>query len=210
MADTKTSSAVTPADARLVAVQNLFIRHHAYLRELAQADSTLNFEAAEKLSASVASRLHYYSGPQTDEAFQQWLRQVVLPALSFAAVYSECGDYVRASIRKVLLPCTDLGLTEGQFLDAEQETWVWAWEHLDELRAAGQRAKPKTRLYAVARFKALTIRKTLLRHRERLSDIAVKRVGTDPWGWPIIEPLPAADEAAFSPYERRETIGVSA
>jgi hypothetical protein len=117
-----------------------------------------------------------------------------------------CESSVRAAIHRVFAACFDLGVIDDLYRDAEQNTWLWTWEHLEELRDPSKsRAKLKTRLYAVAKFAALTIRKSLLRAKDRTSDLSVSRLGTDQWGGLVMESNPNGDQ--FDPYERRETVG---
>ncbi len=215
MLDIEKSEAATEyaADTRQQAIEGLYISNFSYIQELCESDPTLNFDTTERITDALAKHLNNYGGPLSDDAFRTWLQGIVLPALSFAAIYRDCKDHVQAAIRKVFATCLDLGITPTLHHDAEQGTWLWAWEHLDSLRTPNQRAKPKTRLYSVAKFQALSIRKTLLRSKERFRSISLSRIGSDANVYEstgvIIEPLPSKEEQA-DPYERRETVGKAA
>jgi hypothetical protein len=60
--------------------------------------------------------------------------------------------------------------------DLAEIVWQWAFEHLEDLMVPGV-ATLGTRLYASARFRALTWRKKKLRELKRASDIDVERLG---------------------------------
>lgn len=192
------------------AVEALYIRNFATIRDACGVDPKLSFDAEERVSEAVAKHLSSYDGPLTDTAFCEWVRSLVSPAMFFAALHRDVGDYVRGAIRKVFAPCADLGISEQHVDDAEQATWLWAWENLESLRAQNQKARPKTRLYAVAKFKALSIRKTALRAKERFNSVSLSRLGTDPndyeWCGVVIEPLASREEREGA-FERLETVG---
>lgn len=212
MADNLNIAVNLTANDRQQVVENLYIRNFNFIQELVHTDPTLNFDTSERLAEALAGYINKYRGKHTDYAFREWIASIVLPVISFASIYQECGEYVRASIRKVFATSLDLGITDDLYRDAEQNTWVWTWQHLSELRdPAKSKAKTKTRLYSVAKFQALSIRKSLLRAKERFSDVAISRIGYDPQSYDgrfdiVIEPLVAVDGNADA-YERRETVG---
>lgn len=215
MADSVNDAATIAALDRQRAVERLYISNSDFIQESITSDPTLRFETSDKMAQSLARRLPDYHGALTDAAFRQWVADVILPAVSFATIYETCADSVRTAIRKVFATCLDLGIdpsSPSHYADAEQATWLWAWEHLDELRdPAKSKAKTKTRLYAVAKFKALSIRKSLLRAKERISDISLDRIGANAneYGYSglVIEPLSGE---AFDPYQRLETMKTAA
>jgi hypothetical protein len=205
------AAATAHAAERQQAIEGLYISNFSYIQELCESDPTLNFGTAEKIAEALAKYINQYGGPLSDESFRAWLQVIVLPALSFAAIYRDCREHVQAAIRTVFATCLDLGITQDAHNDAEQGTWFWAWEHLDSLRAPKQKAKPKTRLYSVAKFQALSIRKTLLRSKERFANISLGRIGSEANVYEctgvVIEPLEREQDDA---YERRETVGKAA
>ena len=194
------------ARERLTAVEALYLQHYFEIKELVSSDPTLSLEISDKIASGFVKRLYLYRGPLTAESFLQWVADTILPAVSFTSIYEQCRPSVREAIRKVFATCLDLGITRDQYDDAEQGTWLWVCRHLRELRDPGKsRASTKTRLYSVARFQALTIRKSLLRAKERQADVALSRIGADAYGL-VIEPLAGAQ---LDPYTRSETAGAT-
>lgn len=212
MADSVNDAATIAAIDRRRAVEQLFLDNFDFIQEAISSDPTLRFETSDKMAQALANRLCDYRGPLTDADFRQWVADVILPAVSFATIYETCAGSVRDAIRKVFATCLDLGIDPSHYKDAEQATWLWTWEHLDELRdPAKSKAKTKTRLYAVAKFQALSIRKSLLRAKERTSNIALERIGTNAnefeYSGLVIEPR---TRETFDPYERLETMQAAA
>lgn len=212
MADSVNDAATIAATDRRRAVDQLFLANFDFIQESINSDPTLRCETSDKMAQALANRLCDYRGPLTDADFRQWVADVILPAASFAAIYETCADSVRTAIRKVFATCLDLGITSEHYEDAEQGTWLWTWQHLEELRdPAKSKAKTKTRLYAVAKFHALSIRKSLLRAKERISNIALDRIGTNANEFEhsglVLEPR---TRETFDPYERLETMKAAA
>lgn len=195
--------------ARQQAVEELYVRNYTVIRDVCGIDTKLSFDAEQRVTEAVAQYLDKFTGPLTDEAFCQWVRSHVTPGMFFASLYRDLGEYVRGGIRKVFANCADLGVSEQHVCDAEQATWLWAWQNIESLRAPNQKAKPKTRLYSKARWNALSIRKGLLRAKARFKDVGLARLGADPnayeWTGVVIEPLPPTDERE-NPYQRAETV----
>lgn len=209
MSEQKSTADASTAE-RQQAVEELYVRNYSVIRDACGMDAKLSFDAEQRITEAVAKYLSSYEGPLTDEAFTGWVRSIVTPGMFLAALYRDLEEYVRGAIRKVFSSCADLGISEHHVRDAEQMTWLWAWEHIESLRDPNQRAKPKTRLYSVAKFAALSIRKTALRAKARFKDVGLARLGADPnsyeWCGVVIEPLSAKEEQD-DPYQRTETTG---
>ncbi|HWZ50199.1 MAG TPA: hypothetical protein VNW54_01925 [Granulicella sp.] len=161
------------------AVEELYLRNFEYIRELIHADPRMTFDEEEKIVQGIAQHLSNFDGPLTDKAFQKWATKALLPVLGFYAIKRTSKKNVRSAIRRVFAGCRDLGVTPDLYKDAEQDTWVWSIEHLDELLDPNQRAMPSTRLGDVARDAARTIKKRLLTAKKRFGDVDPEIVGYD-------------------------------
>lgn len=213
MAASESNAAMIAASERRRAVEKLYFDNFRFIEELANSDRAGTFAEAQTVIEGIARHLTSYPDELTDAAFQSWLRDAILPLLAFNEIRRTCDPYVKEAIWRILGPCADLGVTPDILEDAEQHVWLWAVQNLDSLCDPKAEAKPKTRLYSKAKFAALTIRKQLLRARERFgAGVDVNRIGTeldnpfDRLPALVIEPLRKKDA---DPYERVETVGVS-
>lgn len=96
---------------------------------------------------------------------------------AFDSLRHDAAPRVRAAISRVFATCGGLGITEQDVKDAEQNTWLWAHMHLDELLDPTATAAPASRLYLVARYQAMAIKTARLRARSRFADVDLHRIG---------------------------------
>lgn len=197
------------ASERLKAVHKLYFDNYGFIEGLASSDRAGTFAESGAIVSGIAQHLGSYPGDLTDAAFQAWARDVILPLLAFNEIHRTCSPYVKDAIWRVLGACADLGDVQDMMADAEQETWAWAAQNLETLCDATAKARPKTRLYAKARFAALTVRKKAIRARDRFgTGVDIRQIGTDadnPFYAPAIV-IEAPRKAEFDPYERCETV----
>lgn len=202
MADELSQAVYLAATERQKAVEDLYLRNYGFISALALSDTAMTFMDGEAIAEGIARYLMDYSGELADEAFQSWAADIILPLLAFNEIHRTSARYVKSAIWKVLGSCSDLGVTADTLHEAEQNVWVWSWLHLDKLRDPKAKAKPSTRLYEVAKFAALTIRKTLLRSREKFGGTPnLERIGSDEAGCLVIEP---ESESESDPHEHYE------
>jgi len=189
MADKHSQTAYLAATERQKAVEDLYLQNFGFINGLALNDTAMTFMDGGAIAEGIARHLIDYSDELTDGAFQAWATDIILPVLAFHEIHRSSVSYVKSAIWKILGSCTDLGVTSDTLHEAEQNVWLWCWAHLDSLRDPKAKAKPSTRLYEVARFAALTVRKTLLRTRERFGGTPdLQRLGCDDAGCLVIEP----------------------
>jgi hypothetical protein len=168
-------------------LERLYHQHYGHILELALADRRLLPQDGENIAQSVARHLGSYDGPIETESFKKWLEDGVNGAVQrigfFYGLQKECRKRVRAGIWSVLgknLDLKDHSSTAFILRQIENDTFVWAWNHLDSLMLPAE-AQPSTRLYSQARFHALTWRKNRLRHKARFDEIDPDLIGTEPF-----------------------------
>lgn len=116
------------------------------------------------------ANLYEYDGPTRKRAFLQWATEQVKRQAArleaFHRLQSEHSKVAYEAIWSVLRGSTDLGynkkLTVPEIMSG---VWRKVWKELDSLLEPGHRAKPGTRIYAMARFEARGWKKDQLRLR---------------------------------------------
>lgn len=202
--------AVLVASERFRAVEELYFRNFEFITELASSDRAAVFAESDAIIKGVGRYLPSYEGDLSDAAFQSWARAFIFESLAFNEILRTCGPSVKTSIWRIIGPCADLGDVQDMADEAEQNTWLWVIKNLDSLCNPRARAKPKTRLFEVARFAALTVRKKHIRERDRFgTGIDVSSIGTEPdnpfYRLPtIIVETPEKENS--NPYERCESV----
>jgi hypothetical protein len=161
----------------------LYFRNQSDIRDSILSGTGLWVGDADHILELIAQHLPQYDGPDDDEAFLAWAKEVSGPEVEkFKFFYQLQDKYhgsVSAGIWSVLKRNRDLAHYDSINATADDLAdlaWQWIFFRLDEFAVAGT-AKLGTRLYAAARFTALTWRKTRLRERERDAGIDVELIG---------------------------------
>jgi hypothetical protein len=172
----------------LAEVEQLYETHYENLRDIALSSGGLWFQDAERLAEGLVKRLSDFEGPPTDAAFVQWASEIIQSAARhlefFYELYGKYRRSVSSGIWSILAKNKDLSHYDDincTAADLESRAWSWIFFHLNVLAVAGT-ASLGTRLYAAARFTALTWRKERLRAREKDSGIDVGRIAVAPDG----------------------------
>jgi hypothetical protein len=137
----------------------------------------------ETIVEKLEDRLSEYGGPDNDEGFVAWAAETTRPDVEkykfFYRLIKECREDIRSGIWSLLhknLDLIDHSSTSFIIDQIEEETFVWAWKHLEDLLVPGTAALP-TRLAAQAKFQAMTWRQRRLRERERFDDAPIAGFG---------------------------------
>lgn len=168
---------------QLSEAEQLYFRNRGIVCDKILTTSTLYVTDGEAIADLLAGHLPEYDGPFDDEAFVTWAIEVMQPEIDRRTFFNNlCRDHrgsVRAGIWSVLRANLDLKDDESisrVVKTIECNTWVWAWQHIDDLMVPGT-AKPSTRIRATAKFQALTWRKDRLREKEKFDNCDVKGFG---------------------------------
>lgn len=177
------SSEQTPE--RNLALQNLYKQAFPELWQAAYGQADLLPGDCDRLTTAVANLWGHYPGPDDDpSAFASWaICEVIRPAgerlRQFYGLKKQGGSAVRRGIASILAACLDLGATSDTQRDLEHLTWVIVLLDLDRWLAPGYSKKPgrppatlNSRLYGEARLQALGWRKSQLRSRAKLTNMA--------------------------------------
>jgi hypothetical protein len=161
----------------------LYFRNQGDITNTILTGTGLWINDAEYILQIVAGELPAYDGPDDDEAFVAWALEIAKPTVDKFKFFYELHDKYRGSVSagiwSVLNKNRDLAHYDSINATADDLAdlaWQWIFFRLDEFAIPGS-AKLGTRLYAAARFTALTWRKTRLRERERDAGIDVERIG---------------------------------
>lgn len=198
---------------RRQAVESLYFRNFEYLKELTYSDPNMAFDDAERIIQIVAGHLSDYTGPLSDEDFRGWATKALLPVLGFYGIKRLCAEPVREAIRTIFIGYEWPGDTESARDDAEQNTWVWVVLHLKKLLDPRQRPVPW--ITTVARYKAKSIRTSMVRGNRRfVSGIDLERIGKNFTDSITIQPPNKPkndqfDENNQKPYVRTENIKIT-
>jgi hypothetical protein len=191
-------------------LERLYIENVGYLKELIHSDPRTSIFETEKILNSIVSHLDDYDGPLTDKAFRDWATKVLLPVLGLYGIKHAYTRPVRDAIRKVFIGYEWRGDIESARDDAEQDLWIWAILHLEKLLKPD--ANSSSWLKEIAKFKAMTIRTTMIRGNKRFSPgVDMERVGRDYANAVVIQPFHGTrndqfDENHQQPYSRIENI----
>ncbi|HKV92335.1 MAG TPA: hypothetical protein VJW20_07285 [Candidatus Angelobacter sp.] len=167
------------------ASQALFFKNHGNILNAVLTGTNLFIQDGERILQKLVPRLPEYNGdPEDDAAYVAWAVEAARPDIEkfrfFYELRKEYHGKVLGGIRSVLKTALDLSDYQnnlGQMADDLADiVWQWAFEHLEALMVPGV-ATLGTRLYASAKFRALTWRKKKLRELKRSSDIDVERLG---------------------------------
>lgn len=161
----------------------LFFRNQGDIRDCILTGTGLWVGDADYILELIAENLPNYAGPDNDEVFLAWATEISRPEVErFKFFYELRRKYrksVLAGVWSVLAKNRDLSHYDNIKATADDLAdlaWHWIFFHIEQLAEPGT-ASLGTRLYAAARFTALTWRKTRLRERERDAGIDVERIG---------------------------------
>lgn len=130
----------------------------------------LNRDSARRLVEGLEPHLASFDGPVDDPyAFLLWANAILTPASTAFVLIEQNRKMIESAFSRVLASCPDFCSREPNHRsEIYSDLLLWIIDHLPELLKPGT-AKLSTRLYAAARFAALTWRKARIRHRQRFT-----------------------------------------
>lgn len=154
---------------RTEAVRQLYAKTFSNLINTS-IDAGANQLQANRLVASLAEQLANYGGPADDQhCFLQWAASILAPASAAFVIIEQNRGIIESAFTRVLATCPDFASREpGHRSELYSDLLVWIIEHLSELLKPGT-AKLSTRIYAAARFTAMSWRKIRIRHGQRFT-----------------------------------------
>ena len=172
-----------PVLAELSEAEQLYFRNRGIVCDNILNNSGLYVMDGEYIANSVAKRLDEYGGPCDDEAFIAWANEIARPDVERRIFFDQLRRNHRGAVRAGIWTIlhANLNLRDNDSIpkimrEIESDTWVWVWQHIDDLVVPGT-ASLATRLRAAARFQAMTWRQTRLRANAKFDECAVKGLG---------------------------------